>query len=266
MNKRFFQYGLCLMLLTLCLLLTACGKGGASAPGRAPTEPTPVPTPGPVRFAAGEVAPETADLRMSLAAGETAQLDFLTALRTADLSGSADEAEVAQWAKAHPGVQTRYTVTLPNGTVLGSDTRSVDLRGLSAADCEAAARKLSLLPALESVELGAEGGALNWGDIAKLRELLPTPVFHYAFKLYGQDCNLDNTTINLYKVSVNDNGKLIDEVMRYMPQLTYVDMDNTGLDPKRLEEINLNHPNAKVVFRVFFGDNYTARTDTERMT
>ena len=33
MNKRFFQYGLCLMLLTLCLLLTACGKGGASAPG-----------------------------------------------------------------------------------------------------------------------------------------------------------------------------------------------------------------------------------------
>ena len=204
MNKRFFQYGLCLMLLTLCLLLTACGKGGASAPGRAPTEPTPVPTPGPVRFAAGEVAPETADLRMSLAAGETAQLDFLTALRTADLSGSADEAEVAQWAKAHPGVQTRYTVTLPNGTVLVSDTRSVDLRGLSAADCEAAARKLSLLPALESVELGAEGGALNWGDIAKLRELLPTPVFHYAFKLYGQDCNLDNTTINLYKVSVND--------------------------------------------------------------
>ena len=265
MNKRFFQYDLCLMLLALCLLLTACGKGGASAPGRAPTEPTPVPTPGPVRFAAGEVAPETADLRMSLAAGETAQLDFLTALRTADLSGSADEAEVAQWAKAHPGVQTRYTVTLPNGTVLGSDTRSVDLRGLSAADCEAAARKLSLLPALESVELGAEGGALNWGDIAKLRELLPTPVFHYAFKLYGQDCNLDNTTINLYKVSVNDNGKLIDEVMRYMPQLTYVDMDNTGLDPKRLEEINLNHPNAKVVFRVFFGDNYPARTDTERI-
>ena len=265
MNKRFFQYDLCLMLLALCLLLTACGKGGASASSRAPAEPTPVPTPGPVRFAAGEVSPETADLRMSLAAGETAQLDFLTALRTADLSGSADEAEVAQWAKAHPGVQTRYTVTLPNGTVLGSDTRSVDLRGLSAADCEAAARKLSLLPALESVELGAEGGALNWGDIAKLRELLPTPVFHYAFKLYGQDCNLDNTTINLYKVSVNDNGKLIDEVMRYMPQLTYVDMDSTGLDPKRLEEINLNHPNAKVVFRVFFGDNYTARTDTERI-
>ena len=265
MNKRFFQYALCLMLLALCLLLTACGKGGASASSRAPAEPTPVPTPGPVRFAAGEVSPETADLRMSLAAGETAQLDFLTALRTADLSGSADEAEVAQWAKAHPGVQTRYTVTLPNGTVLGSDTRSVDLRGLSAADCEAAARKLSLLPGLESVELGAEGGALNWGDIAKLRELLPTTVFHYAFKLYGQDCNLDNTTINLYKVSVNDNGKLIDEVMRYMPQLTYVDMDSCGLQPKRLEEINLNHPNAKVVFRVFFGDNYTARTDAERI-
>ena len=53
--------------------------------------------------------------------------------------------------------------------------------------------------------------------------------------------------------------------MSYMPQLTYVDMDSCGLQPKRLEEINLNHPNAKVVFRVFFGDNYTARTDAERI-
>lgn len=265
MNKRLTKNTICLMLLALCLLLAACGKGGASAPSRATAVPTPAPTPEPVRFAGGEVAPTVTELRMPLAAGETALLDSLPALRAADLSGSADENEVAAWALAHPGVQTQYTVTLPNGIALLSDTRSVDLSGLSAAECEAAARKLALLPALESVSLGAEGGPLNWGDIARLREILPRPVFHYAFKLYGTDCNLDNTTINLYKVAVNDNGRFIDEVMRYMPQLTYVDMDSTGLDPKRLEEINLNHPDAKVVFRVFFGDNYTARTDTERI-
>ena len=261
MNK--FSRGMTLMLLVMCLLLAACGNSGGSAPAAA--APTAASTPGPVRFAAGEVAPDAETLRMSLAAGETALLDSLTRLRSADLSGSASEEEIANWAALHPNVSVTYTVTLPNGTRLSSDTRTADLSGMSANDALEAARKLALLPNLERVRLGAEGGQLNWSDIARLRELLPRPVFDYAFKLYGQDCNLSDTKINLYKVRVTDDGKLIDEVMDYMPQLTYVDMDSCGLQPKRLEEINLRHPNAKVVFRVFFGDNYTARTDTERI-
>ena len=261
MSQRRLHRSLFLIsLLVLCLLLAGCGKVS-----RAPATPTPEPTPGPVHFAAGDVEPTVERATLRLAAGETALLDSLTALKSVDLSGSESEEEVAAWAQAHPGVETRYTVTLPNGTVLDSDTRSADLSAMSAADCEQAAQKLALLPALERVNLGAEGGQLGWSDIARLRQLLPRPTFQYAFKLYGTDCNLADTTINLFRVPVTDNGKLIDEVMDYMPQLTYVDMDSCGVDPKRLEEINLRHPNAKVVFRVFFGDNYTARTDTERI-
>ena len=249
------------LLLVCCLALTACGKTS----GRAPAEPTPEPTPAPVRFSGGEVEYTAQTLRMALASGETAMLDSLPYLQSADLSGSANEEEVARWAAAHPQVQTRYTVTLPNGSVLDTDTQSVDLKGMSSADCEAAAYKLALLPGLKTVDLGAEGGTLGWSDIGRLRQILPSPVFKYAFKLYGVDCDLSDTTINLYRASIPDDGRLVDEVMSYMPQLTYVDMDSCGLQPKRLEEINLNHPNAKVVFRVFFGDNYTARTDTERI-
>ena len=264
MKKHSFSHILSLLMLVLCLVLTGCGKlGGLSS--RTPAQPTPEPTPAPVRFSGGEVEYTAQSLRMALASGETAMLDALPYLQSADLSGSADEAEVARWAAAHPQVQTRYTVTLPNGSVLDTDTQSVDLKGLSAADCEAAAYKLALLPGLKTVDLGAEGGALSWSDIGRLRQILPSPVFKYAFKLYGVDCNLSDTTINLYRVSVPDDGRLIDEIMGYMPQLSYVDMDSCGLQPKRLEEINLNHPNAKVVFRVFFGDNYTARTDAERI-
>ncbi len=250
---------LCAALLALlCLLLAACGKNKPAAA----VSPAPQTS---VHFAAGDADLTATELKLKLASGETALLDSLTALRAADFSGSENEEEIAAWAKAHPQVSVRYTVTLPNGTVLDSDTKSADLRGLSAAECESTARKLALLPGLERVDLGAEGGSLGWNDIARLREILPRAVFKYAFKLYGRDCDLSDTTINLFRVPVSDNGNLIDQVMGYMPQLTYVDMDSCGLEPKRLEEINLRHPDAKLVFRVYFGDNYTARTDAERI-
>lgn len=262
------KHGLCLaLLLVCCMLLTACGsaRSGGNAANNQPVAEQPPQTPAPIHFSAGDVEPTAQTLCMALAPGETAMLDALPYLQSADLTGSASEEEVAAWASAHPNVQTRYTVTLPNGSVLDTDTQSVDLSGKSAAECMEAARKLALLPGLNTVELGAEGGPLSWGDIASLRQILPGPVFKYAFKLYGVDCNLADTTINLYRVSVPDNGAFVDEVIGYMPQLTYVDMDSCGLQPKRLEEINQNHPSVKVVFRVFFGDNYTARTDAERI-
>ena len=249
------------LLLALCLLLAACGKVKSLPAAPAATEAPPTS----IHFAAGDVDLAATDLKLRLASGETALLDSLTALKTADFSGSENEEEVAAWVKAHPQIQARYTVTLPNGTVLDSDTKTADLSAMSAADAESAARKLALLPGLAHVNLGREGGSFTWSDIARLREILPTVPFQYAFKLYGKDCDLSDTTINLFRVQVPDNGNLIDEVMGYMPQLTYVDMDSCGLEPKRLEEINLRHPDAKLVFRVYFGDNYTARTDAERI-
>ena len=249
---------LCLTLLALCLLLCACGKKGSAA---APAEATAAP----LRFAAGEVAPTATEIRMPLAAGELALLDSLPDLRQADLSGSADEEGVAAWAKAHPGVNVRYTVTMPDGTALPSDTTSYDLSRASGADCEAAAKKLALLPDLAVVDLGTEDGRLTWANITAMRRSLPDAEFRYAFNLYGKAVNLSDTTISLFHVPVNDSGRLVDEVIGCMPQLKKVDMDGCGVEPRRLEEINLKHPNTQVIFRVFFGDNYTARTDTERI-
>ncbi len=256
-------YILCTVLLTMCLILAGCEN--ALQGTAAPAEPTPEPTPEPLHFSAGNVEASAQTLKMTLTDGETALLNSMSNLRSADFSGSKNEEEIAAWSAQHPEVEVRYTVTLPNGTVLDPDTNSVDLSGMAASDCEAAARKIALLPNVKTINLGAEGGPLSWSDIARLREILPNTVFKYAFKLYGTDCNLENTTINLFRVPVTDNGNLIEEIIGYMPQLTYVDMDSCGLQPARLEEINLKYPDVKVVFRVYFGDNYTARTDTERI-
>ncbi len=248
------------LLLTLCLLLTACGKKNADVAGQPGQEGEKTPT---VSFAAGPVEQDVTELTITLAPGETELLSKLPNLRRADFSGSGNAEEIAYWARMHPEIDVRFTVPLPDGTQLPSDTRSYDLSGRSLAECERIAAWLSLLPELKSVELGGEGGMLGWEDIASLRILLPKTEFRYAFKLYGTDCSLDDTKISLYYIPVDDDGAKLEMVMPLMPQLTYVDLDGCGLEPRRCEEINLAHPGVKVVFRVNFGTHYSVRTDVD---
>ena len=166
---------LCLLLCALfaCLCLAACGRGGATAAAGSASTEKPAKNVPQVNFAHGSVSSDTSELRMPLAAGETALLSQLPLLSAADFSGSADEAEIVAWVKAHPEVECYYTVTMPNGEVLDSGTRSYDMSGMSVAECEAAAEKLAMLPGLKNVKLGSEGGVQNWESLAHLRTLLP---------------------------------------------------------------------------------------------
>ena len=199
----------------LCFLLTACGGSAAPAPGDAPQQAVKQKAP-PVVFSAGSVPADTSELRLPLAAGETVLLAQLPALQAADFSGSADEEEIARWAMAHPEVEAYYTLTLPDGTVLDSGTRSFDMSGKSPAECEALAAKLALLPGLRNVKLGAEGGQHNWESLRRLRALLPGTAFKYSFTLYGKQCDLSDMSINLSHIPVGDNGAALRKVIPLM--------------------------------------------------
>lgn len=263
-----FSLGKCALLLLLCVLLTGCTGPGSTegSPAEQAQRGEPTATPVPTVEIAGQSVPVTAEtLTAVLSEGETALLEQLPALRAADFSGSPNEEEISAWAKAHPQVDVRFTVTLPDGTVLPSDTESYDCTALSPAACEAAFPKLALLPKLKSLDFGKEGGAYSWDNLARLRALLPEVPFRYAFKLYGTDCNLADKNVSLYYTPVTDDGVFLDRVLSLMPQVESVDLDSCGLEPWRCEEIRLAHPQAKVVFRVWFGDNYSVRTDVERI-
>ena len=121
--------------------------------------------------------------------------------------------------------RSHVQVTLPDGTVLDSGTRSVDLRDKSPAECEALAPKLALLPALKSVRLGSEGGAHTWESLARLRALLPEPAFKYSFQLYGKECDLSDPSLNLSHIAVPDGGAELRARIPLMTELNYVDMD-----------------------------------------
>ena len=248
------------VLLAFCVLLTACGGRGNAAPA-----PTAAPTAPPIVFAAGSVAADAEELRLPLAEGETALLASLPSLRAADFSGSRNEEEIAAWARAHPEIECFYTVTLPDGTVLDSGTRSFDLSGLSPAECEAYAVKLALLPDLKNVRLGKEGGAHTWESLARLRALLPDPAFRYGFTLYGRDCDLSDASLNFSHIPIEDNAAALRQVIPLMSELSYVDMDTTGVSNPEMERLRGDFPDVKFVWRVWFGESYSVRTDVQRI-
>ena len=257
---------LCLLLaFVLCLCMTGCGRRESAPGGTKPNAadeqtPTPVPT---VTIGGREYEVGAAEVTAVLSEGETEKLDLLPALRSADLSGSENVREIAAWAARHPEVDVTWTVRLPNGTALDSHAETADLSGCSGEDLAGMAEALSLLPALTRVELGAQRPEMDWDSIAAFRAAFPTLPFSYLFQLYDTECDLADTAISLYHIPVDDDGVLLEQVMDLMPQLESVDLDGCELPMWRCEEINLKHPDVKVVFRVWFGSNYSVRTDTE---
>ena len=114
MQNRTIRALLCAALL--CLLPAGCGKSAdaALAPSMPPVSPE-------IVFAAGSVSPDAGEIKLALRAGETALLDSLPALSSADLSGSEDEREDA---RRHPRGRTCHGVGLV-GTPARVDQQAV---------------------------------------------------------------------------------------------------------------------------------------------
>ena len=252
MNHKQKQTLLCLLLCLLLPLLAACG--GRDAADVAQQEE------------AEDGAPVT-EVSMALARGETALLDEMPALKTADLSGSEDPAEIMRWAEAHPEVYVTYTVTLPDGSVLDNHSRSCDLSALSGKDLRAAVPLLASLPELKLAELGEQRDSVSWDDLAALREGCPALTLKYRFTLYEKDCDLSNTMLDLRGVPVAkaDGGEELRQILPLMRDLCYLDLDNSGLSNQECDALRQEYPDVKVVWRVWFGNDYCVRTDVERI-
>ena len=246
-----------LVVAVSALLLTACGS----------SEGTGVFTPKPekVQFAAGDFTVDATHLELTLEPGETALLDKFTLLESADFSGSADFEEVCAWAGAHPGVAVRYTVPLPTGGTVASDAGSVDMTGLSGADVPEAVRCLSCLPKLTLISLGQERDSLSWEDIKLLTEALPQADVDFGFTLYGRSFHLADSRMDLNHIPIDDGGAEVLRIASCMPELGYLDMDFCGVSNEDMARIRDSLPDTKVVWRVWFGDIYSVRTDVEKI-
>ena len=289
-----------------------------------------------VTLTAGSFPEDTEELSALLVSGETALLDQFTKLRRADFSGSTNVEEIAAWAAANPQVDVTYTVELPDGSVVDNKTSSLDLSKLDAAGTQAAARLLTALPELKTVELGTvgaeglsqadvdalraqlpgvdfnysvwilgqtlgaetdsldlsgasaeeiqtvlpllksmpkltticlgeEGGAVTWDTVAAVNAACPDALLDYEFTLWGKAVNLGDQMLDLNHIAMDDQGAAVRRVLPYMKNCRVLDMDSCGVSNENMAVIRDENPNVDVVWRIWFGSNYSVRTNVTKI-
>lgn len=221
--------------------------------------------PHPAEFASGTVDASAQTITMVISAGETAKLDELENLAAADLRGSECYEEIYAWAQAHPDVAVRYTVPLPNGSTVTNEIAALNMSMLEHEGVEDLIRAASCLPNLTRIELGTARSNFFWEDVAEIVEALPALDISYTGELYGREVKLNDTTLDLKFIPIDDGGNLVRTVIRCLPKLEYLDMDSCGLSNEEMAALRDENPDIKVVWRVWFGDVYSVRTDVEKI-
>jgi len=164
-----------------------------------------------------------------------------------------------------PAITFDYRMQLMGKPVSLYD-ESVDLTGLTADDVEQARLSLLLMKNLKSVNLGDQVSTpIGWDDIKKLTDTRPETSFTYSFQLYGKAFDLSSEVIDLSHVAVSDEGAAVRAALRCMKRCKTLDMDSCGVSDEKMEEIRKEFPEVDVIWRIWFGQLYSVRTDVERI-
>ena len=141
--------------------------------------------------------------------------------------------------------------------------------GLAGIDTQKASALMTALSGrqdIREVDLGSDrDSSVTWEDIAALQSAYPDITFRYAFTLYDKPFTLDDTVMDLNHITIKDQGELVRRILPCMKKLEKLDMDFCSVDDEHMAAIRDDFPNIKVVWRVWFGGNYSVRTDVEKI-
>ena len=147
-------------------------------------------------------------------------------------------------------------------------TVEIDLSNASAEELSLFIKTLPDLKALQTVDLGKGDGedpAISWETIETIEKSRPDLVVKYTFTIRKYRFDLQDKCLNLNHIRFDDGGALAVKIAKCMPNLKTLDMDSCGVADEDMSEIRDLFPDVHVVWRVFFGRAYSARTDADRL-
>ena len=189
----------------------------------------------------------------SLTDEDVAVLDHFPQLTTVYAEQCRDYAQLQALRLRRPEVHVAYTVEVA-GQEYSYNTRAITAPG---DDLEALEAMFPFLPGLESVTLTAPLADMD--RILALREAYPEIGFTWTLEFKG--IRLDEFTETLDLTGIPTTVEEMDALLPYLPNLTYVDMTDCGIDNEAMEDLNNRHENVKIVWTVTLGRWFRIRTD-----
>ncbi len=187
-----------------------------------------------VSFENGSFGSDETEIKVALKEGEYSKLDKFTQLKSADLSLSENPAEILAWAQAHKDVEVKYTVTLPDGTDVSSDSDSLDLTGFKPEDTDALAEVLKLLPELRKVSLGS---GFTRENLETLVNAAPQLEFDYQFSILGSKYDLGTQALSFETLTHSSAAELLNW-LPFMKELKSVNLGTQAPeDPMSFDDI-----------------------------
>ncbi len=154
----------------------------------------------------------------------------------------------------------------PSWRSCGPEAATVMMEGLEPGELEEAAKVLSGLPKLETVVLDDEANqTLGWDGITLLRQASPQAEIRCKFTLFEQEHDLSDSLLDIKYNMITDGGAELRQIIPLMKNLRTVDMDSCGLRDNVMAELRDDFPDIEIIWRVFFGERYSVRTDTVRI-
>ena len=156
-------------------------------------------------------------------------------------------------------------MTLPGLGPVEGETESLDFTALSPEEIREALPRLRFLPGLKELKLPAGEEGVDLDTALEIAAALPKTVIAYPFTIYGQEADLSDTELVLFHQKVYDEGEEVRRVLPAMHACTWLDMDSCGVDNENMARIRDENPDVEVIWRVWFGDNYSVRTNVTKI-
>ena len=172
-------------------------------------------------------------------------------------------AGITVFAEDVPGLP--FTVA---GQEVSASTQSLDLTNAAPEEIDQLISALPSLVNLRELTLGfaaAETPLVSWEQIRNIQNVRPDIHIDYSFSVRGYPFCLDDEVLNLNHIRFEDEGALARQVASCMPNLRIIDMDSCGVSDESMAAIRDEFPDVEVIWRVYFGGAYSARTNVERL-